>query len=84
MAGKVNENYTLEQQTACYIKNIQYAADVMAEHGIRVLIEPINTAICPDTFDDAKQAEALLPEIARENVFIQLDLYHCQIMEGDY
>ncbi|WP_144139508.1 2-oxo-tetronate isomerase [Providencia rettgeri] len=84
MAGKVNENYTLEQQTACYIKNIQYAADVMAEHGIRVLIEPINIRDMPGYFlTTQKQAEALLPEIARENVFIQLDLYHCQIMEGD-
>ncbi len=46
----MNENYTLEQQTACYIKNIQYAADVMAEHGIRVLIEPINTRDMPGYF----------------------------------
>ncbi|MEQ4676273.1 2-oxo-tetronate isomerase [Providencia vermicola] len=84
MAGKVNENVTLEQQKACFIKNIQHAADVMAEHGIRVLIEPINTRDMPGYFlTTQKQAEALLPEINRENVFIQLDLYHCQIMEGD-
>ena len=56
----------------------------MAEHGIRVLIEPINTRDMPGYFlTTQKQAEALLPEINRENVFIQLDLYHCQIMEGD-
>lgn len=84
MAGKVDENFTLEQQKACFIKNIQHAADVMAEHGIRVLIEPINTRDMPGYFlTTQKQAEALLPEINRENVFIQLDLYHCQIMEGD-
>lgn len=84
MAGKVDKNYTTEQQTACFIKNIQYAADVMAEHGICVLIEPINTRDMPGYFlTTQKQAEALLPLINRENVFIQLDLYHCQIMEGD-
>ncbi|MEX9755158.1 2-oxo-tetronate isomerase [Providencia vermicola] len=84
MAGKVDARFTPEQQRACFIKNIQYAADVMAEHGIRVLIEPINTRDMPGYFlTTQKQAEALLPEIARENVFIQLDLYHCQIMEGD-
>lgn len=84
MAGKLDVRFTQEQQQACFIKNIQYAADVMVEHGIRVLIEPINTRDMPGYFlTTQKQAEALLPEIARENVFIQLDLYHCQIMEGD-
>ncbi|HGF6562307.1 hydroxypyruvate isomerase family protein [Providencia sp. PROV188] len=84
MAGKVDEKFTPEEQKACFIKNIQHAADVMAEHGIRVLIEPINTRDMPGYFlTTQKQAEALLPEINRENVFIQLDLYHCQIMEGD-
>ncbi len=84
MAGKVDEKFTIEQQKACYIQNIQYAAEVMAPHGIKVLIEPINTRDMPGYFlTTQRQAEALLPEIARENVFIQLDLYHCQIMEGD-
>lgn len=84
MAGKVDEKFTPKEQKACFIKNIQHAADVMAEHGIRVLIEPINTRDMPGYFlTTQKQAEALLPEINRENVFIQLDLYHCQIMEGD-
>ncbi|MGO2306497.1 2-oxo-tetronate isomerase [Providencia sp.] len=84
MAGKVDTKFTAEQQKACFIKNIQYAADVMAPHGIRVLIEPINTRDMPGYFlTTQKQAEALLPLIDRKNVFIQLDLYHCQIMEGD-
>ncbi|SUC34417.1 Hydroxypyruvate isomerase [Providencia rustigianii] len=84
MAGKMNEKFTPEQQKSCFIHNIQYAADVMAGHGIRVLIEPINTRDMPGYFlTTQKQAESLLPEINRDNVFIQLDLYHCQIMEGD-
>lgn len=84
MAGKLDSNFSPEQQKACFIKNIQHAADVMAEQGIRVLIEPINTRDMPGYFlTTQKQAEALLPEINRDNVFIQLDLYHCQIMEGD-
>jgi len=84
MAGKVDAKFTAEQQKACFIKNIQYAADVMAPQGIRVLIEPINTRDMPGYFlTTQKQAEALLPLIDRKNVFIQLDLYHCQIMEGD-
>ncbi|AOM42461.1 2-oxo-tetronate isomerase [Xenorhabdus hominickii] len=84
MAGKLDGKFTQEQQRECYIKNIQYAADVMVEHDINVLIEPINIRDMPEYFlTTQKQAELLLEFIARKNVFIQLDLYHCQIMEGD-
>ncbi|MBD2784421.1 hydroxypyruvate isomerase family protein [Xenorhabdus sp. DI] len=84
MAGKLDRQFTQEQQRECYITNIQYAADVMAEHDINVLIEPINIRDMPDYFlTTQNQAELLLKDIDRKNVFIQLDLYHCQIMEGD-
>ncbi|MBD2813481.1 hydroxypyruvate isomerase family protein [Xenorhabdus sp. Flor] len=84
MAGKLDRQFTLDKQRECYIKNIQYAADVMAEHEINVLIEPINLRDMPGYFlTTPTQAEELLRFIDRKNVFIQLDLYHCQIMEGD-
>ncbi|MBD2811502.1 hydroxypyruvate isomerase family protein [Xenorhabdus sp. Vera] len=84
MAGKLDGQFTQEQQHECYITNIRYAADVMAEHGINVLIEPINIRDIPGYFlTTQNQAESLLKAIDRENVFIQLDIYHCQIMEGD-
>ncbi|WP_445497761.1 2-oxo-tetronate isomerase [Photorhabdus sp. SF281] len=84
MAGKLNKQFTSEQQHECYIRNIQHSADVIAEHNINVLIEPINIRDMPGYFLTTQhQAEMLLKEIDRQNVFIQLDLYHCQIMEGD-
>ncbi|MDC9615403.1 hydroxypyruvate isomerase family protein [Xenorhabdus khoisanae] len=84
MAGKWDKNFTPEQQHEAYISNIQYAADVMAEYDIHVLIEPINIRDMPDYFlTTQRKAELLLELINRKNVFIQLDLYHCQIMEGD-
>ncbi|MDX8000448.1 hydroxypyruvate isomerase family protein [Xenorhabdus sp. Reich] len=84
MAGKLGNQFTLEQQYECYIKNLRYAADVMAKYDINVLIEPINIRDIPEYFlTTQKQAELLLESIDRKNVFIQLDLYHCQIMEGD-
>ncbi|OTA15045.1 hydroxypyruvate isomerase [Xenorhabdus vietnamensis] len=84
MAGKLDGQFTKKQQRECYITNIQYAADVMVEHDISVLIEPINTQDIPDYFlTTQNQAEELLKVIDRKNVFIQLDLYHCQIMGGN-
>ncbi|PHM73360.1 2-oxo-tetronate isomerase [Xenorhabdus kozodoii] len=84
MAGRWDKKFTKEQQCECYITNLQYAADVMAKHDIKILIEPINTRDMPGYFlTTQNQAEELLKYIDRQNVFIQLDLYHCQIMEGD-
>lgn len=84
MAGLVPADANVLEYEQTYIKNIQYAADHCAAHDLRVLIEPINTRDMPRYFlTTQKQAEALLVKINRPNVFIQLDLYHCQIMEGD-
>nr|WP_255712005.1 2-oxo-tetronate isomerase [Xenorhabdus sp. PB30.3] len=84
MSGKLDERFTLEQQKECFIANIQYAADIIAKFDIKILIEPINIFDIPDYFlTGQRQAESLLKDINRKNVFIQLDLYHCQIMEGN-
>lgn len=84
MAGLGQPGLSREQQQATYVANIQYAADQAAAKGILVLIEPINSRDMPGYFLSTQvQAEALLEAIDRPNVKIQLDLYHCQIMEGD-
>ena len=84
MAGLVPADANVLEYEQTYIKNIQYAADHCAAHDLRFLIEPINLRDMPRYFlTTQKQAEALLVKINRPNVFIQLDLYHCQIMEGD-
>ncbi|PHM36787.1 2-oxo-tetronate isomerase [Xenorhabdus innexi] len=84
MAGKLDERFSLEQQKECFIANIQYAADIMVKFDINILIEPINIYDMPGYFlTRQEQAESLLKDINRKNVLIQLDLYHCQIMEGN-
>ncbi|PSJ44354.1 hydroxypyruvate isomerase [Zobellella endophytica] len=84
MAGLCQPGVSRERQQATYVANIQYAADQAAQKGILVLIEPINSRDMPGYFLSTQvQAEALLEVIDRPNVKIQLDLYHCQIMEGD-
>lgn len=69
---------------ATYIGNIRFAADLLAETGITVQLEPINNRNMPSYFL-SRQAEALalIDRIDRANVSVQLDLYHAQIMEGD-
>jgi 2-dehydrotetronate isomerase len=69
---------------ATLVKNFQRAAPLAAEHGVSLLIEPINTRdISGYLVNRTEDALALIDEIAAPNVQLQLDLYHRQIMQGD-
>jgi hydroxypyruvate isomerase len=57
MPGLIDTNYTREQQTVTFISNIRYAADKFAEHGIQLMIEPLNSRDVPHYFV-AHQREA--------------------------
>ena len=68
-----------------FISNLQFAADCLASVGVTVMIEPINSRIDMPGYwlDDVDKAFRLLRTVDRENVKIQLDLYHAQIIQGD-
>jgi hydroxypyruvate isomerase len=52
--------------------------------GVNLLIEPINQRDMPGFFLSWQaQAHELIAEIGADNVKVQMDLYHAQIMEGD-
>jgi hydroxypyruvate isomerase len=69
---------------ATYIANIRHAARQAAPHGVHILLEPINGRDMPGFFLNRQdQAHGLVAEIAEPNVQVQMDLYHCQIVEGD-
>ena len=66
------------------VNNLRFAADALARHNIRLLIEPINTRDIPGFFlSRTQQAQDLIAEVGSDNLFIQYDIYHMQIMEGD-
>ncbi|HUN95637.1 MAG TPA: hydroxypyruvate isomerase [Bradyrhizobium sp.] len=66
------------------VNNLRFAADALARHNIRLLIEPINTRDIPGFFlSRTQQAHDLIAEVGSDNLFIQYDIYHMQIMEGD-
>jgi 2-dehydrotetronate isomerase len=69
---------------AVYVANLRRAADHVAPLGITLLIEPINPRDVPGYFlNTSAEALAILDRVGRDNVKLQLDLYHGQIMEGD-
>ena len=84
MAGIAPAGQSPERLQASYLANIAYAAEQAAKVGVQVLIEPINTRDFPGYFLNRQdQAHAIVAEIGLPNLKVQLDLYHCQIMEGD-
>jgi hydroxypyruvate isomerase len=84
MAGVVPAGVSAQQAERTYVSNLRWAAAQAARCGVRLQIEPINARDMPGYFlQHQAQAHALLNEIGADNVQVQMDLYHCQIMEGD-
>lgn len=66
------------------VDNLKYAAPLFADAGIRLLIEPINLRDIPGFFvSTTDDAERLLEKVGSDNLYIQYDFYHMQIMQGD-
>jgi 2-dehydrotetronate isomerase len=67
-----------------FVNNLIKAADLARESKITVLIEPINPRDRPNYFL-ARMEHALdvIGKVDRENVKIQFDFYHAQIVGGD-
>ncbi|MGL3214959.1 hydroxypyruvate isomerase [Bradyrhizobium sp. BR 1433] len=66
------------------VSNLRFAAGALGQHGIKLLVEPINTLDIPGFFlSRTEQAVQLISEVGSSNLFIQYDIYHMQIMEGD-
>ena len=84
MAGLVASRNERDEQRAVYIQNLTWAAREAASAGIDLLIEPINQRDIPayllNRQDDAHE---IVAEVGAPNLKVQMDLYHCQIVEGD-
>lgn len=84
MAGLVPAEADGVAIEATYLSNIAWAAEQAKSAGRDVLIEPINTRDIPGFFlNFQEQAHRFVRLIGASNLKVQMDLYHCQIMEGD-
>ena len=66
-----------------FVKNLRYAAPLLESAGITLLIEPINTRDIPGFFlSGTEQALDIIDAVGSDNLLLQYDIYHMQIMEG--
>ncbi|MFT5180203.1 MAG: hydroxypyruvate isomerase [Alphaproteobacteria bacterium] len=84
LAGVPNENTDPAQCRAVFVENLRSMGEQAAAEGVTVLIEPLNTGDFPGYFLNYQgQADAIIADVGLANVQLQMDFYHCQIMEGD-
>jgi hydroxypyruvate isomerase len=84
LAGIAPPGVPEEKLHATFVANLRFAALKLKEAGIQLLIEPINTRDIPGFYlTRSRQAVEIIREVGSDNLFLQYDIYHMQIMEGD-
>ncbi len=67
-----------------YLDCLKAAADAAGPRGMHIVIEPINPRDMPGYFlNSFDLARELIAASGRDNVLLQFDIYHRQIMAGD-
>jgi hydroxypyruvate isomerase len=73
-----------EQCRSTFVRNLRLAAREAALQGVELTIEPINQRDIPGYFLTTQaEAHSIREEVGAENLKVQMDLYHAQIVEGD-
>lgn len=81
MAGNVPEGVSAGEAEACFIDNLGWAAERLAEAGMVALIEPINPVDMPGYgLSSLAQAERVLTAVGHDNLQLQYDFYHMAMM----
>jgi hydroxypyruvate isomerase len=84
LAGIAPQGVDCASVEQTFVDNLKYAADKLAAAGIRLVMEAINTRDIPGFYlNNTKQALAIRDKVGSDNLYLQYDIYHMQIMEGD-
>ena len=84
MAGLCPDPALRDERWAIYLDNLAAAAPKLAAAGLNGLLEPINQRDVPGfLLNTQADAIAALKAVGAANLKVQMDLYHCQIVEGD-
>jgi hydroxypyruvate isomerase len=80
LAGRTDD----PKAEATFVANLKWASEAARPAGVRLLIEPLNTRDNPGYFlTGTAQARRILDQVGSDNVLLQYDCYHMQIMRGD-
>jgi hydroxypyruvate isomerase len=72
------------EATGVWAENLSLAADKAAQHGLTILLEPLNPRASPGYFySTLRGAGEMIARVGRPNVKIMFDVHHVGISEGD-
>jgi 2-dehydrotetronate isomerase len=84
MAGLAPAGSDRGQFRAVYTSNLAWAAEKARAAGVEVIIEPIAQRNIPGFFLNRQdEAHAIVEEVGAPNLKVLMDLFHCQVEEGD-
>lgn len=84
LVGILPDGVSDDEAHKVVVENLRFAAEKLKAAGILLIAEPINTRDIPGFFlNRTEQALALFDEVGSDNLKLQYDIYHMQIMEGD-
>ncbi len=84
LAGVPTAGLERGQALDTLIDNVAFAAGRLAAAGLDLMIEPINARTVPGfLLNRSQEAIDVIDAAGAKNAFLQYDLYHMQIVEGD-
>jgi hydroxypyruvate isomerase len=74
-----------EAQHKSIVEGLKAAHDVVAPHGVTLIVEPLNTLVNHQGYylNHTPEAFEIMREVGSPNVKILFDIYHVQIMDGN-
>ncbi len=84
LAGIAPADLARDKARETLIENLRFAAAVARRADIQLLLEPLNSRDTPGFLVDTPRAGlALIEAVGSENLRLQYDIYHAQVMAGD-
>jgi hydroxypyruvate isomerase len=83
LAGIAPASADQAELQSTFVQNLDFAAETLGAHGVRLVMEPINRRDIPGFFlTHLDHAEKTIEQL-RGRVGLQFDFYHVQLTQGD-
>jgi len=84
IVGLIPRDVPAEKARSTLVNNLRFTAEQLKKEGIVLLVEALNLVDIPGFhLSSTRKVLDLFKEIGHPNLYLQYDVYHMQIMEGD-
>jgi len=84
LIGIPDKKNSISEINSTVIENLKFASNQLKDANIKLLIEAVNTIDIPGFYlNTTNQSKNIIEQVNSDNLFLQYDIYHMQIMEGN-